>query len=334
MPGRGREEAARRQRAVARRAGRYAPPLPERVERVASADGTRIHVEVYGPDGAPAVVLAHGWTCSTAFWAAVVRELAAEYRVVCYDQRGHGRSQASATGRYSTRLLADDLEAVLRVILADGQRAVVAGHSMGGMTLMAAAGRPVMAEHVAAAVLCNTGSSELLAQSVVVPLPAGRVRTAAHRALLGSRLPLGPVTALSRALLKRATMGPGATREQVETCARIVHACPRGVRAGWARQVLAELDVDSAVPRLTMPTAVVTGTADRLTPPPLSDRLMAALPDCVGLTTLPGLGHMTPIEAPEVIAGLIRELAAEHLAGPPGLAAEAGDEPTEPKESA
>ncbi|MDV9192249.1 alpha/beta fold hydrolase, partial [Streptomyces sp. SR27] len=104
-----------------------------------SADGARIHVEVYGPEGAPAVVLSHGWTCSIAFWAEQIRALAADHRVIAYDQRGHGRSPAPAgPAGYSTRALADDLEAVLAATLAPGEKAVVAGHSMGGMTLMAA----------------------------------------------------------------------------------------------------------------------------------------------------------------------------------------------------
>lgn len=71
-----------------------APPVPARELTAVSADGSRIHVEVYGPDDAPAVVLAHGWTCNTHFWAAQIRDLAVDHRVVAYDQRGHGRTLA------------------------------------------------------------------------------------------------------------------------------------------------------------------------------------------------------------------------------------------------
>lgn len=158
-----------------------------------SADGARLHVEIHGPasgaGAAPAVVLAHGWTCSTAFWAAQIRELAADHRVIAYDQRGHGRTPASAA--CSTDALADDLEAVLRATLAPGEKAVIAGHSMGGMTVLAAAGREAFAEHAAAVLLCSTGASRLVAESTVLPLRPGRLRTWLTRHVLGSRAPSG-----------------------------------------------------------------------------------------------------------------------------------------------
>jgi pimeloyl-ACP methyl ester carboxylesterase len=64
---------------------------------------------------------------------------------------------------------------------------------------------------------------------------------------------------------------------------------------------------------LAVPTAVVVGTADRMTPPVHARALVAALPQCVGSTELTGLGHMTPVEAPELVSGKIRELAATYL---------------------
>ncbi|MFD7403251.1 alpha/beta fold hydrolase [Streptomyces sp. NPDC059866] len=290
--------------------GPYAPPVPARELTVTSADGSRLHVEVHGPEQAPPVVLVHGWTCSTAFWAAQIRALAADHRVIAYDQRGHGRSPASPA--CSTEALADDLEAVLAATLAPGERAVIAGHSMGGMTVMAASARPRLQAHAAAVLLCSTGSSRLVAESTVLPLRAGRLRTALTRRVLGSRAPLGPVTPLARRILKYATMGAGSAPHMVEACARIVHACPRKVRHAWSH-VLDLLDLDHGVRELAVPTAVVVGSHDRLTPPVHARALVAALPQCVGLTELPGLGHMTPVEAPELVTGRIRELVTTYV---------------------
>ncbi|MFF8280784.1 alpha/beta fold hydrolase [Streptomyces lateritius] len=277
-----------------------------------SADGSPIHVEVYGPEGAPAVVLAHGWTCSIAFWAEQIRALSTEHRVIAYDQRGHGRTPGVGRPGHSTRALADDLEAVLAAALAPGEKAVLAGHSMGGMTLMAAAGRPGFREHAAAALLCSTGPGRLTAESLVVPLRPGGLRTRLTRGILGARAPLGPVTPVSRKILKYATMGPGTAPERVDTCARIVHACPRAARVAWSH-VLAELDLDAGVRELSLPVAVLVGTADRMTPPVHARELARALPRCVGLVELAGMGHMTPVEAPEAVTAQIRQLAVTYL---------------------
>ncbi|MEV0265032.1 alpha/beta hydrolase [Streptomyces sp. NPDC050617] len=298
--------------------GAYAPPAPRRTLTATSADGTALHVETHGPDDAPAVVLVHGWTCSTAFWAPVVRALADGpdgCRVIAYDLRGHGRSPAPGPGGYSTRALADDLAAVLDATLAEGERAVLAGHSMGGMTVVAAADRPSVRERTAAALLCSTGVSRLLAEALVLPLAAGRVRSRLTRSVLGTSAPLGPVTPLGKRVLRYATLGPDAPPAAVDACARIVHACDRRVRAAWGA-VLAELDLDVNIRELTAPTAVLVGAADRLTPAVHARRLAARLPDCAGLTELPGLGHMTPVEDPGAVADAVRELVAAHLAAP------------------
>ena len=288
--------------------GAYAPPAPARELTAVSADGARLHVEVHGPadnPAAPTVVLAHGWTCSTAFWAAQIRDLAVDHRVIAYDQRGHGRSPASRA--CTTDALADDLEAVLAATLAPGEKAVLAGHSMGGMALMAASARPRFREHAVAALLCSTGSSRLVAEARVVPMPAGRLRTRVTKSILGSAAPLGPVTPVARWILKYATMGAGSSPGMVEACARIVHACPRTVRHAWSK-VLDVLDLDHGVRALAVPTAVLVGTADRLTPVVHARALVATLPNCVGITELAGLGHMTPVEAPELVTSRIREL--------------------------
>ncbi|SEN09991.1 alpha/beta fold hydrolase [Actinacidiphila rubida] len=299
----------------------YEAVRPRREHTVVSADGTRLHVEEYGRADGPTVVLSHGWTCSTLFWAPVVRLLAADHRVVAYDQRGHGRSAAPATRTgYGTGVLADDLQAVLETVVPDGQRAVLAGHSMGGMTIMAASGRASVRGRTAAVLLASTGSGQLLGSTEVLPpkVRSKGLRRFFHRQLLVSRLPLGPVTPMSKAALKYGVLGTEPTPEQVAFTARIVHACRASQRAAWGR-VLAVLDLDRELAALDAPTAIVVGTADRLTPKGHAHRMAAALPRLVSLTELPRLGHMTPIEDAVSVEHVIRELVAEHLA-PAGAA--------------
>ena len=297
--------------------GLFAPPQPERELTVVTADGVKLYAQVHGPADGPPIVLAHGWTCSTAFWAPNVRSLAADgYRVVVYDQRGHGLSSPGVRGEptgYSTATLADDLCAVLDATLAPGEKTVIGGHSMGGMTLMAAAGRSELQEHAAALMLCSTGARALPVSSTVLPVPGARAREFAHRATLSSSAPFGPMSPLSKAIIRYVTMGASVAPETRDAAARIVHSCPRKARAAWGR-VLGGLDLHAKLSRLDVPTAVVHGTHDRLTPFSHALHLSEHLPNCTGLHKLTGLGHMTPMEAPEAVTGVLKSLAVAHLA--------------------
>ncbi|WP_371478433.1 alpha/beta fold hydrolase [Kitasatospora sp. NBC_00315] len=304
-------------------------PAPVEELRIRSADGTLLNVQVYGRPDAPTVLLAHGWTCSIAFWAPVLHRLASDHRVVAYDQRGHGGSEIPReAAAYSTRALADDLEAVLLATVPAGERALLAGHSMGGMTIMAAGDRPEVAARTAAALLVSTGAADLVAELRVAPDAVRHpgLRRFLHQRILRSRLPLGPVNGVSRALLKYATMGPGSPADRVEATARIVHACPTRVRAHWA-DVLGVLDVRAGLAVLAAPTAVIVGTDDRLTPPVLANRIVAALPDPQGLLLLPGVGHMAPVERPAEVAAEIRRLATAYLTPATGPEADPGSGP-------
>jgi pimeloyl-ACP methyl ester carboxylesterase len=288
------------------------PPVPETRLRVASADGTQINVEVHGPAGAPTVVLIHGWTCRISFWAPVIKALRSgtpALRVVAYDQRGHGESEIPGSGAYSVPILVEDLRAVLDATLGDGEQAVLAGHSMGGMTIMAAAEDAAILGRAGGVVLCSTGFASLPGSSSVVPglkrLP--KANRAAHRFLLTSTLPIGPITPISRAAMKHTALGPKSSRQLQKANARIIAACKPKPRAGWGR-VLSELDVTAHVGKLDVPTSVVVGTSDRLTPAAAHAQAIAdALPRFEGMTTLTGLGHMTPMEAPDVVSSVIRQ---------------------------
>src|SRR5437764_2260556 len=112
-------------------------PLEGRATTVTSHDRTVLHAEVFGPEDAPTIVLLHGWTETLRLLTFQIRELSREFRVVAYDLRGHGRSGSAPTpDAYGMDEHAEDLDAVLRALVPAGQRAVVAGHSLGAMTLV------------------------------------------------------------------------------------------------------------------------------------------------------------------------------------------------------
>ena len=152
---------------------------------VRSRDGIRLHAEVFGPEDGYPVVLAHGITCALRVWAYQIADLAKDHRVIAFDHRGHGRSAVPARrSGYSLDCLAGDVDAVLEATLKPGERAVIAGHSMGGIAISSWAERypDRVAERVDAAALINTTTGDLLRHVQFIPVPpqlsAARVRAA------------------------------------------------------------------------------------------------------------------------------------------------------------
>jgi pimeloyl-ACP methyl ester carboxylesterase len=290
---------------------------PQRRTTVTSADGTKLHVRTVGPDDAPTVVLAHGWTCSTDYWTPQLRTLCDEARLVTYDQRGHGRSEAGPGHAFSADHLADDLEAVLDATVADGGRAVLVGHSMGAMSILAWAHRHAdsVRDRAAAALLASTGVTDLVTESLLVRLPSGwrRARSLVGRAFLTAPGALGRANPITHRGVRYTALSPSASPAQVAFCEQIILGCPPRVRSGWGG-VLHSLDLRHAVASLTVPTTVVVGDADRLTPPVHARRLAAALPRLERLVELPGVGHMSTVEAAPIVDDQIRRLVSAHVA--------------------
>ena len=140
------------------------PPIG-RPRAVRTVDGTMLNAEVFGPDDAPTIVLAHGWTEALRFWVHQIAELSRrDFRVVAYDLRGHGRSSKSPTDDYSIAAFGDDLEAVLRACLPSGERAMVVGHSLGAMSIASWAERHPVTERANAVGLLCTGLVDLLTE--------------------------------------------------------------------------------------------------------------------------------------------------------------------------
>ena len=286
------------------------PPRGE-VRSIVSADGTVLHAESFGPEGGLPIVLAHGWTESLQYWIYQIRDLSQRgFRVTAYDLRGHGDSQRAED--YSIERFGEDLEAVLTDVVPADRRAVVAGHSLGAMSIAAWAEHHDVERAVGAAALINTGVGDLIAEQLLVPVPA--VAQAINRAVavhgfLGSRAPLPRFsTPLSVGAIRYIAFGPAATAAQVAFFERMLIACPPDVRADVGI-ALSELELHHALPRLTVPTIVIVGDKDRLTPPGHGRRIAEELPDLVRLTVLPDTGHMAPLERHDAVSAALLELA-------------------------
>ena len=289
------------------------------------------HARPDGPDAPPTVLLSHGWTLAARYWSRVIRRLRTELRVVAYDQRGHGSSSAVPPGGFCTDALADDLAAVLGATVPAGGRTVLVGHSMGAMSVLAFAERhpELLARRVSGAVLVDTGVEQLLARARIVPTRRAartvaeerlvavaeesrvrRLEVAVSRRILTRPELLRNVPApVLRSIVAHTTLSPAATATERAWTAEVIAACSPETAAGFA-EMLGDLDLAAAVPHLVVPTLVVVGDADRLTPPWHARRLAEALPQCVGLVEVPGVGHMTPVQAPDAVADAVRRIVA------------------------
>lgn len=285
---------------------------------VAGADGAALHVEIDGPRSAPVtVVLCHGWTLDGRTWGPVTRSLVAgraPARVVRSDHRGHGRSAVVDPASMTLDQLADDLAEVIDVTAPTGPL-VLAGHSMGGMTLMALAERrPEIFDRVQGVALVATASGGLAATTLGLPPWAATLFRTGETALYGSQRwkagrrlghprMLGP--ALSWLLL-----GDRPSAEAYRISVETVATCRPATIAGF-RPTLNTHERDAALATFaSIPTAVLVGSKDRLTPVAASRRIHDALPsaELAELAVLPGAGHMLPVERVPEVAGRIGAL--------------------------
>jgi pimeloyl-ACP methyl ester carboxylesterase len=295
---------------------RLTAPLGGRPFRIASADGTSLYAEAYGAQDGPALVLAHGWTEQLTFWGPVIRCLETSgLRLIAYDLRGHGRSAPASDADYALERFGEDVEAVVRAAdPGDGQVTVV-GHSLGAMSIAAWSEHHEPSAHAQAAALVNTGLGDLLASHLLFGEVAKILNHPwASRAFMGARTRVPPFsTPVQQALIRYAAFGPDATAAQVAFYEHMLIECPADVRAACG-VALSEMNLWHALDRLAIPTLVVAGDRDRLTPPQHARRIAAELPQPAGLMELRDTGHMSPLERPGELSEALERLAREPAA--------------------
>ena len=277
---------------------------------VTSFDGTRLAIETWGPEGAPALVLVHGLGLSMESWGDVPRLLSAEHRVIAYDLRGHAQSGDARSGDYTMGAHARDLEAVLTAALDEGQRAVVVGNSLGGGIILAHAREHGVAR-LAGVVFAGSGGSGVtfwgfpardLPDWARAALRSGWFTALRVTALVARRV--RRVEGLADALVRRSAFPDGAPQAPVRQVRdSFLSSRPRAL----AGTTLASVSHDGTAlaPDLSVPTLVVHGTEDPEVPGQELRELLEALPDAE-LVSLPGKGHVLALTDAETVAQQIR----------------------------
>lgn len=119
------------------------------IRYVDSSDGVRLAVVEEGRPDRPTVVLVHGWPDTHRLWDGVAADLATDFRVIRYDNRGAGAStRPRSAAAYTTERLADDVAAVLDALAPDRPVHVLA-HDWGSAAMWDYLARPEAADRVA-----------------------------------------------------------------------------------------------------------------------------------------------------------------------------------------
>lgn len=292
----------------------------DRTTQVPADDGVALHVEEVGPRRAPVtVVFCHGYTQQLAVWHYQRQALTAEPGVRCvfWDQRSHGRSARSPAEHCTIDQLGRDLLAVLEAVVPRGP-VVLVGHSMGGMTVMALADAhpELFGPRVTGVALIGTSTGRLAELSFGLPAAVTPVTKRALPWLTrgvrrrpqaferGRRLG----TDLAFLIARHEAFGDRdvspALVEFVEkmTAATHVEVIAEFYDTFTAHDKLAALDVLRQVPTL-----VLVGSRDRITPADHSRVIAAALPSAQ-LVVLEGAGHMVQLERAEMVTLHLRAL--------------------------
>jgi len=270
---------------------------------LAVGDGRQVHVRDEGPRDAP-IVLLHGSNADLHTWQAWTDALSADYRVVRFDQRGHGLTGPAADADYSIETFAGDIDAVVDAL--GVERFVLAGNSMGGaiamqyaiasperldgLVLVDASGAPIERDadgNIAFKLAAMPGVGSVMSQV----LPRSLVERSLSQSVSNQKIVTGE--AVDRYWeLARYPGNRDATRARFST-----------PRSAFSAEQVAQTDV---------PTLVMWGEEDKLIPYEAAGWYMDHLPDAT-LAAYPGIGHLPMEEAPERSAADLQQWLARTL---------------------
>jgi pimeloyl-ACP methyl ester carboxylesterase len=259
------------------------------IHTVTGGGGLRLHVREWGNPAGPPMLFIHGLSQNHLCWARQYESpLADDFRLVAFDLRGHGMSEAPLEPEHYTdgALWADDVAAIVEQLRLD--RPVLVGWSYGAL---------VICDYVRAYGQDRIAAIDFV--EAVVKLGPEAFGTLIgpgfldhFAALTADDLPTN-ITAV-RAFIRACTARP-LTADAFETALCWNMAVPARVRGNLAAR---EIDDDDVLRTLTVPVLVTHGRADSLVLPAMAEHIVATCP-AAEASWYDGVGHLPHIEAPE-----------------------------------
>ena len=256
-------------------------------------NGIVLHYSDTGPrPGAPALVFSNSLGTDFRTWDRLTNLLAERFRIVRYDKRGHGLSQATpAPYRIDDHVA--DLAGLLDHLQLDG--IVLCGLSVGGLIAQGLAAR--QPERLQALILCDT---------------AAKIGTVERWASRIAQVEADGIEAAADSIMELWFSAAFRSSRKEET-ADWRNMLVRTPAAGYLGTCAAirDADLSAEAARIDAPTLCIAGSEDGATPPDLV-RATADLIPGAGFEVIEGAGHLPCIEQPEVMAGLITSFLEEH----------------------
>jgi 3-oxoadipate enol-lactonase len=251
-----------------------------------------LHFRDDGPGNSPALVFANSLGTDFRIWDRVAARLGTDFRILRYDLRGHGLSDAPP----APYALADHVADLAALMSARGiNEAIVIGLSVGGQIAQGlAAAHPNLVRRL---ILCDTahriGSAEMW-----------QARIEAVRA--------GGIVAIADAILERWFSKGFRENSPVELAGHrnmLVRTPIEGYAGTCA--ALRDADLTASTGRLTLPCLCLVGAEDGATPPDLVQSMSALIRNAI-FEIVPGAGHLPCIEQPDLVAARIKAFAREN----------------------
>src|SRR5882724_3000557 len=231
----------------------------------------------------PALVFIHYWGGTGRSWDLVAKPLSERHRCVAPDLRGWGESDKTATD-YDLRTQADDVAAIIQSL--GLSRYILVGQSMGGkIAQILGSRRP-------------KGLKGLVLVAPAPPTPLGAPKEQRDGMLASYQTATGVEAALS--ILTARQLSPKLRQQVVDDS---IGGAP-AAKSAWTQAGMT-LDVTDLVGKIDVPTTVIIGDADKVETEPLLRRELVPRISGTEFIVLPGVGHLSPLEAPSDLAAAI-----------------------------